>query len=114
MTDDEREQGVELGGLRDDLESLEYPASLDDVLDEHGDERIDFGEESMTLEELIGPLEEDTYDSVDEVEEAIMSMVPDEAIGRKFYSDRTPPAPGEDRDSADMAEGEESSEADSF
>ena len=114
MTDDEREQGVELGGLSDDLESLEYPASLDDVLAAHGDAEVDFGEESMTLEELIGPLEEDTYDSVDEVEDAIMTMVPDEAIGRKFYSDRTPPAPGEDRDSADMAEDDDSTEADSF
>ncbi|GAB7018712.1 DUF5789 family protein [Halostagnicola bangensis] len=97
MTDDNRELGVELGDLGDQLEDREYPVSQDDLLEEHGDAELDMGEETTTLEEILEPLNEDEYESAGEVEQAIMNMVGDEAIGRKNYSDRTPPAPGEDR-----------------
>ncbi|MDJ1431425.1 hypothetical protein [Halostagnicola sp. A-GB9-2] len=97
MTDDNRELGVELGDLGDELEEREYPASQDDILEDHGDAELDMGEETTTLAEILEPLNEDEYESSDEVEQAIMNMVGDEAIGRKNYSDRTPPAPGEDR-----------------
>ncbi|SFC64376.1 hypothetical protein SAMN05444422_1135 [Halobiforma haloterrestris] len=114
MTDDSRELGVELGDLRDDLEAVEYPISQDDLLDEHGDREVDFGEETMTLEELIGPMNEDEYRDYGSVEQAIMNMVGDEAIGRKNYSDRTPPAAGEDRQDEGAPEQEGQREQESF
>ncbi|SDQ19340.1 DUF5789 family protein [Natronobacterium texcoconense] len=114
MTDDSRELGVEFGDLGDDLEDVEYPISQDDLLDEHGDREIDFGEETMNLEELIGPLNEDEYASYDEVQQAIMNMVGDEAIGRKNYSDRTPPAIGEDRQDEGAPDQEGQREQESF
>ncbi|WP_449289602.1 DUF5789 family protein [Natronorubrum daqingense] len=97
MTDDNRQLGVELGELGDELESADYPLSEDELLEEYGDEEIDMEGETATLEELIGPLNEDEYRDYGEVEQAIMNMVGDEAIGRKNYSDRTPPAAGEQR-----------------
>ncbi len=97
MSDDSRTLGVELGDLDDDLESHAYPISEDELFDQHGDREIEMGEETATLEELIEPLNQDEYGSADEVRQAIMNMVSDEAIGRKNYSDRTPPATGEDR-----------------
>ena len=98
MPDDNRELGVELGDLGDELRNQEYPISQDDLLDKHGDEEVGMGgEETMTLEELIGPMNEDEYRDYGEVEQAIMNMVSDDAIGRKNYSDRTPPASGEQR-----------------
>ncbi|GAB3039628.1 DUF5789 family protein [Natronobiforma cellulositropha] len=97
MSDDTRELGVELGGLREDLGEESYPISQDELLENHGGAQIEMGEETATLEELIGPLNEDAYESSGEVEQAIMNMVGDEAIGRKNYSDRTPYAPGEER-----------------
>lgn len=97
MADENRELGVELGDLGDQLRNREYPVSQDELLEAHGDAELDMGEETATLEEVIGPLNEDEYESADEVEQAIMNMVSDDAIGRKNYSDRTPPAPGEDR-----------------
>ena len=97
MSDDSRTLGVELGDLGDDLENHEYPISEAELFDQYGDEEIEMGEETATLQELIEPLNEDEYSSADEVEQAIMNMVGDEAIGRKNYSDRTPPAAGEDR-----------------
>ncbi|WP_436347924.1 DUF5789 family protein [Natronorubrum sp. FCH18a] len=97
MTDDNRQLGVELGELGDELESADYPMSEDELLERYGDEEIDMEGETETLEDVIGPLNEDEYRDYGEVEQAIMNMVGDEAIGRKNYSDRTPPAPGEDR-----------------
>ncbi|WP_255193064.1 DUF5789 family protein [Natronobeatus ordinarius] len=97
MSDDSRQQGVELGDLGEQLRSHEYPASQDELLEDYGDEELELAEETATLEELISPLNEDEYESYDELEGAIMNMVGDEAIGRKNYSDRTPYAPGEDR-----------------
>ncbi|MFC4436423.1 MULTISPECIES: DUF5789 family protein [Natrialbaceae] len=115
MSDDNRELGVELGNLEEDLESLEYPVSQDELLEEHGDEEIGMGgEESATLEELLEPLNEDEYGSYDEVEQAIMNMVSDDAIGRKNYSDRTPPATGEDRQEEGGPDQEGQSEQESF
>ena len=97
MSDDTRRQGVELGDLREQLREHEYPASQEELLEAYGDEELELAEKTATFEELVGPLNEDGYDSYDEIERAIMNMVGDEAIGRKNYSDRTPYAPGEER-----------------
>lgn len=97
MSNDNRKQGVELGDLGDNLKGVDYPISQDELLEQYGDEEIGMSEETATLEELIGPLNEDEYGSYGEVQQAIMNMVSDEAIGRKNYSDRTPPATGEER-----------------
>ena len=97
MGETNRTRGVELGDLREHLEGHEYPASQDELLETYGDEELELESTTVTFGELISPLNEDEYDSYDEVETAIMNMVGDEAIGRKNYSDRTPYAPGEDR-----------------
>ncbi|MCU4925741.1 hypothetical protein OB905_07045 [Halobacteria archaeon AArc-dxtr1] len=110
----DRELGVEFGGLRDRLADHDYPASQDELLDEYGDAEIEMGEETVTLEELIEPLNESEYESAHEVEQAMMNMVSDDAIGRKNYSDRTPPAPGEDQQGEDPADGEGQREQESF
>ena len=87
---EEREQGVEFGDLQTKLEDHEYPASHEELLEAYGDE-------TATFEELLEPLGKTDYESADEVEQAVMNMVGDEAIGRKNYSDRTPEAVGEER-----------------
>ncbi|MBZ6493667.1 DUF5789 family protein [Natrinema longum] len=97
MPDDSRELGVELGDLQETLENLEYPIGHDELLEAHGEETVEMSGNTTTLEDLIGPLNEDEYRDYGEVEGAIVNMVGDEAIGRKNYSDRTPPASGEDR-----------------
>ncbi|MFC6716228.1 hypothetical protein ACFQGT_08025 [Natrialbaceae archaeon GCM10025810] len=115
MEDDSRELGVELGDLDEKLDEPEYPISQDELLDRYGDERVELSsdDETMTLEELIGPMNEDEYDDRGAVEGAIMTMVGDEAIGRKNYSDRTPPASGEQRqdEGAPGQEGQEEQES---
>ena len=114
MTDDSRELGVDLSDVEEDLENLDYPIEQDELLEEYGDEEVDMGEESATLEELLEPLNEDEYGSYDEVEQAIMNMVGDDAIGRKNYSDRTPPAAGEQRQEEGGPDQDGQSEQESF
>ncbi|MDG5819536.1 hypothetical protein [Natronococcus sp. A-GB7] len=114
MTDDSRELGVDLSDVEEDIQSLDYPIEQDELLEEYGDEEVDMGEESATLEELLEPLNEDEYGSYDEVEQAIMNMVGDDAIGRKNYSDRTPPAAGEQRQDEGGPDQDGQSEQESF
>ncbi|SEW04267.1 DUF5789 family protein [Natrinema salifodinae] len=113
MPEDNRELGVELGDLQEDIQSEDFPIGHDELLEKYGDEEIEMSGETTTLEELIGPLGEDQYRDYGEVEQAIMNMVGDEAIGRKNYSDRTPPASGEQRqdEGAPDQEGQEGQES---
>ncbi|WP_255169153.1 DUF5789 family protein [Natrononativus amylolyticus] len=114
MDDETRQQGVELGELGTQLQNHDYPASQDELLEAYGDETIDLASDETSFGELLEPLNEDEYASYDEVEQAIMNMVGDEAIGRKNYSDRTPPAPGEDRQEEGAPGQEGQDEEDSF
>ncbi|MCU4741097.1 hypothetical protein OB955_12615 [Halobacteria archaeon AArc-m2/3/4] len=113
MTDDNRTLGVELGDLGDKLQEHDYPATQDELMEEYGDEEIEMAEETATFEELVGPLNQEEYESYGDVEQAIMNMVGDEAIGRKNYSDRTPPAMGEERQD-EGAPGQEAEDKESF
>lgn len=95
---EQREAGVEFGDLADDLESEAYPLTLEELLSSHGDEELVLGDETTTLREVLEPLGEDEYESPEEVKEAVLGMVGDEAVGRKGYSDRGGESPGEDDD----------------
>ncbi|MFC6758216.1 MULTISPECIES: DUF5789 family protein [Haloarcula] len=89
-----REQGVEFGGLLTALENHDYPTTQEQLLEEYGDEELDLaeGEESLSsvLAEREVAEEQDTieYDSPDEVQQAVLNMVGDQAVGRTDYSDR--------------------------
>ena len=98
--DDSREQGVEFGGFEETMEDeIDYPIDHDELIEQHGDAEFQVSEETTTLEEILSPLEDNdqTYQDAGSLETMIMNMVGDEAIGRKNYSDRTPPAAGEDQ-----------------
>lgn len=90
MTDEEphREQGVELGSLADALESEQYPIEKENLLERYGSHRIGLEEEGESMQEILGPMGETTYDSADEVIQDVISNVSDDAVGRKNYSDR--------------------------
>ena len=61
--------------------------------------RFQNGEE--TLEKVLSLVPEEQFDSATDARTAIFSNVPEGAIGRKGYSDRTPPALGEQSEEAD-------------
>ena len=95
MTDD-RQSGVTFGDLTDDIETETYPLSNEDLLDQYGDREVTHANGSVTVRELVEPMEEVTYESADEVQQELLNMVGEGAVGRKEYSDRGVQTQGED------------------
>ena len=93
---DERDGGVGFGSLGETLDAIDYPITNEELLAAHGDDRLELTDETVTLREVLGPVDGETYESAEAVRETIMTMVGDEAIGRKGYSDRGGESPGED------------------
>jgi|GEM_PF-85729 hypothetical protein len=96
-TDDSKAIGVEFGDLDDELDEMEYPVEAEELLDDYGSETLEFEEGSATLEELLEPMGSQSFESKNSVQQAVLTMVGDEAIGRKNYSDRDPPTTGQER-----------------
>ena len=69
---------------------IDYPTDSANVLDTLGETRVDAPDdaESMTIASLLDHRRGETYHSADELFDAILSSLPDEYIGRKFYDDR--------------------------
>lgn len=92
-----RELGVEFGELAEHLESRSYPISTDEFVDEYGEYTVEYPNGTGSVRDILESVGSETYDSPSEAREALLNLVDSRAIGRKFYSDRTPPAPGEAR-----------------
>ncbi|WP_123623622.1 hypothetical protein [Halorubrum sp. CSM-61] len=86
--DNTRENGVEFGGLVEDLEGESYPLSHEAVLDRYGDRELELVGEPVTVREVLSPENEGEYEDAEGVKQAILNMVGDEAVGRENYSDR--------------------------
>lgn len=86
--DHSREQGVEFGTLVDQLRDEEFPMDKEALLDAYGSLEVGLESGSQTVRDLIEPLGESTFRSVDDVTQSVLNMVDDEAVGRKNYSDR--------------------------
>lgn len=77
--------------LRGFLESeLDYPVDGRSVVERVGGVEVEAPDlaDSETVATVLGRLEEATYDSADELFEALVGALSDEYIGRKFYDDR--------------------------
>ncbi|WP_273838150.1 hypothetical protein [Halococcus sp. PRR34] len=94
-TDKTREQGVEFGTLATLIDDHSYPATSTTLIDEYGEQEVELPDGTQTLADLFKPLQGEVFDSAADARQAVLNMVDDRAIGRKGYSDRTPPAPGE-------------------
>jgi hypothetical protein len=86
--DDNRKRGVEFGSLADDLESEAYPIDNEELLETYGDRELELQDGTQSLREVLELLGERTFDSAEEVTDAVVGMVGDDAIGRKYESDR--------------------------
>lgn len=105
MTDDSdsdvRELGIEFGSLADQLEQHEYPTTCAELVERYGSAVLEFQNGEQTLEEVLHPVPDEQFSSAAEARAAIFSNVGEAAIGRKGYSDRTPPALGEQNEVSD-------------
>lgn len=91
-----RELGVEFGSLAEQLTTHEYPATGTDLLDVYGDANLQLPNGAQPLRDVLDPLQGEQFDSAEEVRQAVLGLVSKQAIGRERYSDRTPPALGEE------------------
>lgn len=112
---DNREYGIEFGSLAEQLAAHEYPTTTEEILTAYGNETIKLPKDSRTLREVFSssaqnPDESDeiayqsvSYESADEVRQAIYTLIDSNAVGRERYSDRDSPAIGEERESDEVS-----------
>ena len=93
----DRELGIEFGDLESKLERQEYPTSHEALLTACGDHVIELPNGTETVREVLDIHPPMTYESPDDVRQEIFNLVGSHAVGRRYYSDRTPPALGEYR-----------------
>ncbi|MFC7203194.1 DUF5789 family protein [Haloferax namakaokahaiae] len=85
---DSREQGVDIGPLADVLEDHSYPTTTEEIVEQYGDYEIDLEDGTQTLREVFEGLEDQQFESKEDVRQMIYNMVGAEAVGRARYSDR--------------------------
>lgn len=93
-----REIGIDFGLLTQQLETHEYPATNDELVARYGDSVLTLQNGEQTLRGVFEPMATESFDSAKDARQAIFNCVNEQAIGRKGYSDRTPPALGEETD----------------
>jgi hypothetical protein len=91
-----REQGVDFGALAEKLTTYEYPVLCTDLIENCGEESLQLPNGAQPLHEVLDPLQGEQFNSPEDVRQAVIGLVNKKAIGRERYSDRTPPALGED------------------
>lgn len=102
-SDGNRQQGVKLGSLDEELAAHDYPATSSTLVSEYGDYEIDLPGGSQRLADVLGLLDQndERFEDAEEVRQAIYNLVGSEAVGREHYSDRAGSVPEEGVDSED-------------
>ena len=77
------------------LDRLEYPTTTERITSEFGGQELDFQDGTARVDRVIGRFGSETFTTPDEVRMTLYGALPGEAVGRKGYSDRDPPALGE-------------------
>ncbi len=95
VSDDSRAHGVAFGDLQEELESLDYPASRETLVDRFGSRELDLVDGTTALEEVLSRDPADrTYRSAEAVRRAATRLVGSDAVGREGYTDRGTNSPG--------------------
>ena len=92
-----RELGVDFGDLAGKIEGHSYPVTTEEFVADFGEAVLELPNGTESVREILESAANETYESPREAQHALFTMVGSRAIGRKYYSDRTPPALGEDR-----------------
>ena len=92
-----RELGVEFGDLAGKIEGHSYPVTTEEFVADFGEDVLELPNGTESVREVLESVANETYESPTEAQQALFNMVDSRAIGRKYYSDRTPPALGEKR-----------------
>lgn len=86
----ERAAGVDFGDLDGALEGHDFPTTGRELIEAHGDHRIEHQRGAVRFGDAFEPMAGETYDSTGAVHQAVLAVIGEEAVGREGYSDRDP------------------------
>ncbi|HET7322881.1 MAG TPA: hypothetical protein VFJ06_00960 [Halococcus sp.] len=69
------EPGEKLGDLDEALENHDYPTTTDELIAAYGDREVESQAGSQSIDELLVPIDDETYDSADEVRNRIQRLL---------------------------------------
>ncbi len=75
LTIDERAQGGELNELDAALETQDYPTTPDELIESYGDHGVESSGGSKSIEEIFTGIDDETYDSAQEVRDRILDQL---------------------------------------
>lgn len=89
-SDANRDQGIELGELDDEIESHDYPTTPEELVAEYGDFELTLQGGSQEFGEVFGIVvgDDEEFANAEEVRQTLRNLVGVEAVGRNEYSDR--------------------------
>ncbi|MDS0295282.1 DUF5789 family protein [Halogeometricum luteum] len=64
-----------LGGLDEALESQTYPITTDELVEAYGDYEVEAQSGTKSLEEVLAPTDNQTYDSADDVRSRVLGLI---------------------------------------
>lgn len=75
------------------MDQEQFPLTKRELLDRYGEVELDVAG-SGSIADALEHVDDDTYESPEDVQHALHSGLSHEAVGRRFYSDRDPTPPG--------------------
>ena len=67
--------GGRLGALDEKLEAHAYPTTTDELVEAYGDSELEIKRGTTSLEEVLAPTENQTFDSADDVQARILGLI---------------------------------------
>ncbi|WP_049929030.1 DUF5789 family protein [Halopiger goleimassiliensis] len=67
--------GEELGGLDEALETHEYPTTTEELVTAYGDREVETQGGWESIDDVLAPIDDETYDSADEVRNRIQGLI---------------------------------------
>ena len=82
-------RSLEMEEISEILDEDRFPATTEEIIEEYGDREVDYPTGSERLENILEASGEETYETPDEAQLAVLNGVSREAVGRPRYSDRS-------------------------
>lgn len=67
--------GEQLGDLDGTLENHDYPTTTDDLIEAYGDQTVETQSGWESIDEVLAPIDNETYDSADDVRIRIQELI---------------------------------------
>lgn len=82
-------RSLEIDNIHELFGDVSLPRDTEEIVAEFGDVEVDYpGGGSETLEEILTTSGDETYDTVDDLQLAVLNGVQRDAVGQPRYSDR--------------------------